>query len=69
MGKPTLDIRSLKEQAKGRQKALRLRAAITKMHLKASKLERRATKLRAKIKAFEEKADRLDQGIVPPRTG
>ena len=66
MPKPTLDIRSLKEQAKGREKALRLRAAVARMRLKVGKLERRAMKLRAKIKESEEKANRLDEGVVPP---
>jgi len=66
VAKPALDIRSLKEQAKGREKSLRLRAAVAKMRVKLMKLEHRATKLRRKIQGYEEKANRLDQGIVPP---
>lgn len=66
MAKAVLDVRSLKEQAKGRQKALRLRTAVAKMRVKANRLEHRAQRLREKIEAYEEKANSLDQGVVPP---
>lgn len=66
MAKPALNVRSLKEQAKGREKSLKLRAAVAKMRVKVMKLDHKAARLRAKIQQYEEKADRLDQGVVPP---
>ena len=66
VARPALTIRSLKEQAKARERAMKLRSTIAKMRLKVTKLEHRATRLRAKIQEYEAKADRLDEGFVPP---
>ena len=65
---PVLNVRTLKAQAKGREKAARLRTAIAKMRLKVMKLEHKVTRLRQKIEAYEDKANRLDEGYAPPST-
>ena len=65
VSKPALDMRTLKRQAAGREKAARLRAAIAKMRLKVMKLEHKVTRLRQKIEAYEDKANRLDEGYAP----
>ena len=63
--KPALDMRALKAQARGREKAARLRAAVARLQLKVMKLEHRLTRLRQKIVDSEDKATRLEQGFVP----
>ena len=65
MTKAALDVRTLKVQARGREKAAKLRAEVAKMRLKLMKLEHRVTRLRQKIQGSEEKANRLDQGFAP----
>lgn len=67
MARPTMTIRSLKEQAKAREKVMKLRAAVARMRLKVTKLEHKAERLRTKIQNYEDQADRLDQDLVPPR--
>ena len=66
VARPALSMRSLKEQEKGREKSLKLRAAVAKMRVKVMKLERRLSRVRQKIHSYEEEANRLDEGIVPP---
>jgi len=58
-------MRTLKVQAKGREKAAKLRAAVARMRLKVMKFEHRATRLRQKIQDYEDKANRLEEGFVP----
>jgi len=66
VAKAAYDIRGLKEQARAREKALKLRAKLAKMRVKVSELEHKALRLRQKIKEHEEEADLLDQDLVPP---
>jgi phage shock protein A len=66
MARPTMTIRSLKEQAKAREKVMKLRSAVAKMRLKVTRLEHKAERLRTKIQQYEERADRLDQDVIPP---
>ena len=68
VAKSALNMRTLKAQARGREKAAKLLAAVARMRLKVMKLEHRVTKLRKKIQDYEEKATRLDQGFAPPQT-
>ena len=65
MPKPALDMRTLKVQARGREKAVKLRTAVAKMRLKVMKFEHRVTRLRQKIQDYEDKANRLEEGFVP----
>ncbi|OLD78818.1 MAG: hypothetical protein AUI33_03430 [Ignavibacteria bacterium 13_1_40CM_2_61_4] len=58
-------MRTLKAQARGREKAARLRAAVARMRLKVMKLEHRVTRLRQKILSYEDQATRLDEGFAP----
>lgn len=67
MRDPAMTVRSLKEQAKGRERALKLRAKVARMKVKVMKLDKKVGKLRRKIGDYEERANRLDEGVAPPR--
>jgi chromosome segregation ATPase len=69
VAKAVYTIRTLKEQRKASEKALKLRAAVAKMRLKVTKLENKAARLREKIKKHEDRANVLDQELVAARTG
>jgi len=68
VAKPALNMKTLKAQARGREKAAKLQAKVAWLRLKVMRLEHRLTRLRQKIQDYEQEATRLDEGFAPPRT-
>ena len=68
VAKPALNMKTLKAQARGREKAAKLQAKVARLRLKVMRLEHRLTRLRQKIQDYEQEATRLDEGFAPPRT-